>query len=115
MNASSQQFKTTKIPSLGGAIAGFLAVCTFSGFVIGWLMDSLANPIRHVKRTVQSFKNDGHKIGTFAADSGIVSRSQYQVLVPETHQYSSTAVLAAQWLSGETLKMLSLGLRFDSR
>lgn len=78
---------TRKLPSHGGAIAGFVAVDVYSGYVHGQLTSSMKESVNHVKNVVEQFELDGHKIKLLAADQGIISRSLFTVTTPAVKRY----------------------------
>jgi hypothetical protein len=79
--------RTQKLPTLGGAIAAFISVDVYSGYVHGHLVMNLANQIDHVRWTVETYRQEKMSIKSFAADQGIITQSQFQVFVPEVHLY----------------------------
>jgi len=79
--------KTVKIPTLGGAIAAYLTVDCYSGYIHGSLVKSVANSVDRVRETVQEYGTDGKKIMTFAADCGVIIQSEYRVMLPAVQQY----------------------------
>jgi hypothetical protein len=83
----SLQKKTIKIPSLGGAVAAYICVDAYSGYPIGWLVESVANAVNQVRRTVEIYRRDGYEINLFAADQGIITQSQFSVILPEVQRY----------------------------
>ncbi len=74
--------RTMKIPSLGGAIAGFVNVDCYSDYVHENLVPSVADSVDEIKHVHQQYKRDGHTITTFAADGGVIIQSEYRVLLP---------------------------------
>ena len=72
--------KTRKLPSHGGAIAGALCVDCFSSFVHGQLLKSVAHPETFVEGFLCRLKLDDVIVRTLAADGGVVTNSQFQVL-----------------------------------
>ena len=79
--------RTVKIPTLGGAIAGFVTVDCHSDYVHGNLVPSVADSVDQIKHVHQQYKRDGHTIKTFAADGGVIIQSEYRVLLPAAQQY----------------------------
>ena len=71
--------KTKKLPTHGGAVAGFLVVDCYSQFLMGQLVKSTANAAELVKETIDKYAIDGHKIQLFSADSGVTSQSTFRV------------------------------------
>jgi hypothetical protein len=84
---NTKQNKNIKVTTFGGGIAGYLSVDAYSGKLIGQVVPNVSNPLQHVKRTVEQYKLDGHKIKVYAADQGIISQSMHQIIVPETQTY----------------------------
>ncbi len=76
-----------KIMSHGGAIAGCVTYDSATGYVNGRLVQSVAKPLALVKESVERYALSGHLIKEFAADSGVVSQSQYRVLTTEVETY----------------------------
>ena len=74
--------RIVKIPSLGGAIAGFVTVDCYSDYVHGNLVPSVADSVDQIKHEHQQYKRDGHTITTFATDGGVIIQSEYRVLLP---------------------------------
>ena len=72
--------KTRKLPSHGGAIAGALCVDCYSSFVHGQLLKSVAHPESFVEGFLFRLKLDDVVVRTLAADGGVVTNSQFQVL-----------------------------------
>jgi hypothetical protein len=56
--------RTVKIPTLGGAIAGFVTVDCHSDYVHGNLVPSVADSVEQIKHVHQQYKRDGHTIRT---------------------------------------------------
>ena len=79
--------RTVKIPTLGGAIAGFVTVDCFSDYIHGNLVSSVADSVDQIKHVHQQYKRDGHTIQTFAGDGGVIIQSEYRVLLPAAQQY----------------------------
>jgi hypothetical protein len=87
---SNQKYKKTqKLPTHGGATAGYIAVDAFSGYVTGHLIKNKdTNTIlRLITDTVSTFKLNNHKIELFAADQGIISQSKNRIIMPEVESY----------------------------
>ena len=78
--------RTVKIPTLGGAIAGFVTVDCHSDYVHGNLVPSVTDSVDQIKHVHQQYKRDGHTIKTFAADGGVIIQSEYRVLLPAAQQ-----------------------------
>ena len=96
LDAESQLKKTAKIPTFGNAIAAYVSVDVFTGYVHGHLVMSLADPLKDVKVTVEEYSKDRKSIELFAADQGIVTQSQYHVIVPEVVAYLTKLKIAVE-------------------
>lgn len=92
----SLQKKTVKLQTFGGATAAYVCVDVYSGYVHGWLVDSVANSVNQVKRTVDTYKKDGHRLQLYAADQGILIQSQFSVIVPEVQRYLNSEKIYMQ-------------------
>lgn len=79
--------KAKKLKSLGQAIAFALAVDCWSGFLLIKLLKSLGNSLEYVKHFVKKYRAQNHAIKVFAADSGVVSQSKFQVFEPVVETY----------------------------
>ena len=84
---NEKEKKSKKLVANGGAIAFAVCVDCYSGYMISVLLTSTGEAIKFVKRFVEEYRNMGHEIKTFAADSGVVSQSKYQVFEPEVETY----------------------------
>ncbi len=84
---TEKEKKSKKLMANGGAIAFAVCVDCYSGYMISVLLTSTGDAIKFVKRFVEEYRNIGHEIKTFAADSGVVSQSKYQVFEPEVETY----------------------------
>ena len=81
------RIKSMKIPTLGGATMGFVAVDCVSGYVFGRLTSTTANSHEHVKWVLDTFKSSHHGIELFAGDRGVIGESLYQVMTPATQKF----------------------------
>lgn len=79
--------RARKMPTHGGAIAAFVTVDCYSGFVHGRLVQSTGNCVEHVEYVNAKYQTAGHKIELFAADQGVLSQSMFQVMTPEVEKY----------------------------
>lgn len=79
--------RARKLATHGGAIAAFVTVDSYSGFVHGRLVQSLSNCVTHVEYINAKYQTAGHQISLFAADQGVLSQSLFQVMTPEVEQY----------------------------
>lgn len=79
--------RARKLATHGGAIAAFVSVDSYSGFVHGRLVQSLGNCVTQVEYINAKYQTAGHQISLFAADQGVLSQSQFQVMTPEVEQY----------------------------
>lgn len=79
--------KAKKLRSLGQAVAVALAVDCWSGFLLVHLLQKISNSLEYIKYFVKRFKRNNHPIKVFAADSGVVSQSKFQVFEPEVEAY----------------------------
>jgi hypothetical protein len=86
-NGLRKKAKVKKLPTYGGAIAACVSVDARTGYIIGQLVKSIAAPLDLVQYCVNEFEGHGHSIRKFAADSGVLSQSQYQVFVPVVERY----------------------------
>ena len=87
MNEDSSQKKTIKLATIGGAVAAYICVDAYSGYPHGWLVENMANTVTQVKRTVDLFKRDNYKVNLFAADQGILTQSQFSILLTDVQKY----------------------------
>lgn len=79
--------KAKKLRSWGGAIASALMVDVYSGYLHVRPLLSLSNSLEYLKAFVNEYKLHKHNIQRLAADSGVVSQSKFQVLVPVAETY----------------------------
>jgi hypothetical protein len=61
----------------GCAIAAYISVDVYSGYITGRLVKSMAQPVDRVRETVDIFRVHGHEIKLFAADQGILTQSVF--------------------------------------
>ena len=84
----SNQQRTVKLVSHGGAIAMYLAVDAYSDYAHSWAVKTLSDPVVQVKRTVDTYLQEIQKKPKLtAADQGILTQSKFRVMVPETSRY----------------------------
>ena len=76
-----------KLQTIGGAIAGFVAVDEYSGFVYGRLVKSMASPMQLIVELFGEYEKCGHHVKSFAADEGISSSSDCRVMTTEVERY----------------------------
>lgn len=79
--------RARKMPTHGGAIAAFVSIDCYSGFVHGRLVQSTANCVTQVDYVNAKYQTAQRKIELFAADQGVLSQSIFQVMTPEVEQY----------------------------
>lgn len=84
---SSPAPRARKLATHGGAIAAFVSVDSYSGFVIGHLVTSTGNCVAQVEYVNAKYQTAGHRIHLFAADQGVLSQSHFQVMTPAVEQY----------------------------
>ena len=80
---------TLKVPTLGGAIAAYVQVDVYSGYPLGYLLKNVSNPLEVVKQGMNELttSSPGAKVSVFAADIGILTQSEYKVMVPAVEKY----------------------------
>ena len=83
--------KTKKLPTHGGATAAIVCVDCYSSFVMGKLVKSVADPEVFVEGFLARFKLDNWPVSGLAADSGVVTNAQFQVMTTKVEQ------LCARW------------------
>ena len=83
--------KTKKLPTHGGAVAAVLCVDCYSAYVMGKLVKSVADPEVFVEQFLTRFKLDNWTVTGLAADSGIVTNAQFQVMTTKVED------LCARW------------------
>ena len=88
--------KVGKLQSHGGAVAAFVAVDAYSGFVHGRLVHDLRDSVEHVKFVHSEYLSMGHKIRLFAADQGILSQSLFRVSVPAVQKYLQKKLILSE-------------------
>ncbi len=76
-----------KLETIGGAIAGFVAVDEYSGFVYGRLVKSVASPMQLIDELFGEYERCGHHVISFAADEGVSSSSDCRVMTTEVERY----------------------------
>lgn len=76
-----------KLASHGGAIAAYVYIDVYTGYIGGTLVTSLANPLPLVQSTVHEFGKFHHQIKLFSADQGIIHQSQFRVATPAVQQF----------------------------
>ena len=81
--AATARRKVGKLPSHGGAIAAFVSINAYSGFVYERLVNNLRDSVDHVKFVREKYRSEGYVIELFAADQGILAQSLFRVSVPE--------------------------------
>ena len=79
--------KSRKLPTHGGAIAAYVSIDVYSGFIHGYLVKSLADPLVLVKRTISQYALENNKVEKFAADVGILSQSHFRVFLPAVETF----------------------------
>ena len=70
---------TRKLPSLGGALAFFLSVDEYSGFIQPRLVKRLSKSYLLIADLIKTYKMYGHTIQTLATDEGIINPGEYRV------------------------------------
>ena len=75
-----------KLQTIGGAIAGFVAVDDYSGFVYGRLVKSMASPMQLIEELFGEYEKYGHHVKSFAADEGVSSSSDCRVMTTEVEK-----------------------------
>jgi hypothetical protein len=76
-----------KLATLGGAIAAYVAVDEFTGYVFGRLVKSVASPIQLIVELFAEYEKNGHQVRQFAADEGVSSSSNCRVMTTEVERY----------------------------
>ena len=84
---NSSRKVTRKLISHGGAVAAYVTVDVYSGYVHGQLVKDLSNTLTQVKQTVDQYTTDNHKIESFAADVGILTQSDFRIYIPAVEAY----------------------------
>ena len=79
--------KVKKLPSFGGATAGYVYLDVHSGYVNGILVTSMKNPLPLVQATIKAQTNRGYVPSVFAADQGIISQSLFRVSIPTVQKF----------------------------
>jgi len=79
--------KTEKLPSFGGARAGYVYIDVYSGYVNGILVTSMKNSLLLVQSTVKALTNRNYIPSVFAADQGVISQSLYRVSIPAVQKF----------------------------
>ncbi len=77
------EVRKQKIKSYGGAKTAVLSVDCFSGYLLGELLSTLANPEKFVEKFVAKYNLHGVTVKHISADSGVLSQSESQVLTPK--------------------------------
>ena len=87
--ATTGKSQSQKIPTHGGAIAAYLTVDCYSGYVHGYLLKNISNIIDTVKTSITQIKTDVPtvKLGTFCSDVGILTQSEFRVMTPVVEKY----------------------------
>ena len=88
---TSASLKTRKLPTHGGAVAAVVCVDSYSSYVMGKLVKSVADPEVFVEQFLKRFKLDNWPVSGLAADSGIVTNAQFQVMTTKVEE------LCAKW------------------
>lgn len=76
-----------KLRSHGGADAFAVAVDAYSGFIWGQLVSNQSNSLELVQNVFSVYERAGHKIETFASDSGVNSQASFRVKTPAVEKY----------------------------
>lgn len=84
---SNSKKSSSKLLSHGGAVAGYVDIDVYSGFVNGVLAKNMSNSVDFVSGTVGIYDRSGHKIEVFAADQGILTQSHFRVFLPATRRF----------------------------
>lgn len=93
---ASMRKKTIKLTSHGGAVAAFVSVDVYSGYIHGELVKNLQSPVNQVKRTIDMYRIAKYKIETFAADQGVVTTSMFRAKITAVQ-----ALLDAEGINSE--------------
>ena len=88
--------KVSKLATHGGAIAGFVAVDCFSGKVTGRLVQNMANSVDQVEFVYDTYTMEQHRIDLFAADTGILRQSSFQVMTPAALKFLQSHHIAVE-------------------
>ncbi len=86
-DSSNSKKQASKLASHGGAIAMYMDIDVYSGYVHGCLVKSTANAHEFVKGTVSNYRLQNYNIQLFAADQGILTQSHFRVFMPESRKY----------------------------
>eukprot|EP01036_Dinobryon_divergens_P039047 gene39047-51372_t len=84
---TSKPKKVKKLPSFGGATAGYVYLDVHSGYVNGILVTSMKNPLPLVQAIIKAQTNRGYVPSTFAADQGVISQSLFRVSIPAVQKF----------------------------
>lgn len=76
-----------KLPSHGQAIASYVYKDVYSGYLNGHLLKTVKTSLNNVKIMNNFFKLYKHKIKSFAADIGVISASDFLVMLPDVVKY----------------------------
>jgi len=87
VDVKTQQKKTIKLTSHGGATGAYLSVDVYSGLLHGRLIVSVSESVQRVKETIETYQRDGHKVKLFAADMGVLIQGKFSVATPEVQEY----------------------------
>ena len=87
INDEKKSKRSTKLPTWGGATSAVVMIDTYSGYIIGKLLKSTANPHIFVKELVETYSLYSNKIVELAADSGIITNNFWGIHTPETVRY----------------------------
>ena len=82
MTTSKLRSQLRKLPTFGGATTAYVYIDVYTGYVIGLLATSMANPLPLLKATVEAFKSNQFKVDVFSADHVILTQSLSRVAVP---------------------------------
>lgn len=78
-DGSSSRDATRKLPTYGGAIAFFLSVDAYSGFIIPRLVKKLSKSYLLISDLIKTYQMYGHTIQTLATDEGIINPGECRV------------------------------------
>ena len=78
--------KTKKLPTHGGAITAVVCVGCYSSYLMGCLVASVADPEVFVEGFLARYQLDNWPVTGLAADSGIVTNAQFQVMTTKVEQ-----------------------------
>jgi hypothetical protein len=87
VDTKTQQKKTIKLTSHGGATGAYLSVDVYSGMLHGRLIVSVGESVKRVKETIETYTRDGHAVKLFAADQGVLIQGKFSVATPEVQEY----------------------------